>query len=215
VAKAPHEEQQEKHESTLMNLNDLQFSTILSVLSLVLTAFLYWLASRAKRKERGREEREALLSAARQVAVSPHRIHDRDQPAGFVRVTAEVTNAGSLPIYEVFLTVHSKFCKQPAFAATHQLDPWAKLKQDEVVAAASHPYPVDYDDRLQVSAFFQDSEGYQWQRWATGTIRPPINLRPYGDWRDALIRTRPVSWMISRWRGRDSRPPVRAKLPHR
>lgn len=196
-----------------MNLNDLQFGTVLSAAALVLPAFLYWLASRDKRKERRREKREALLSAARQVAVSQHRIHDRDQPAGFVRVTAEVTNAGSLPIYEVFLKVHSGFLQQPAFAVTDQLDPEATLKLDQIVAAAPDPYPVDYDDRLQVDASFRDSEGYEWQRWATGTIRPPINLRSYGDWRDPLIRTRPVSWVISRWRGRDSRPPVRVRLP--
>jgi hypothetical protein len=184
-----YEGQHEHRQGVGMDLNNLQLGTILSAAPLVLTAFLnHWLRFRAKRKERRREERKAVLSAARQVAVSPHQIHDRDQPAGFVRITAEVTNAGSLPIYDVFLTVHSKFLQQPAFTATHQLNPVTTLKLDEIVAAAPDPYPVDHDDRLQVAASFRDSEGYAWQRGATGIIRPPINARPYGDWRGLLMK---------------------------
>jgi hypothetical protein len=186
-------------------------SFVVAFLTLVYTCRMFWAAT--GRRRRRRDERVALESRARQLTVSPHRITSEGQPDGQVRATAEAHNTGSQPLYEVFLNVHSRFLQGTAVAFTHQLDPGGKLLLDEVVPAAANPYPVNYTDRLQVDAVFRDADSYQWQRYADGTLRPPIDMRPIPGWRGQLVRIRPIGSLVSRWRARNSRPPLRELAP--
>jgi hypothetical protein len=201
-----------------MDLSDLDFGTVPAAASAIvafLTLVLAYATYRANlgRRRRKHDARAALESHARQLMVSPHRISDAHQPAGHVRVTVETQNIGSQPLYEVFLHARSRFLQAPAIAFTHQLAPGEKLVLDEVVPAAADPYPVNQSDRLQVDAGFRDAAGYSWQRWADGTLRPPVDARPIRGWRGLLVRVPPVGHLVSRWRGRESRPSLRETRP--
>lgn len=184
-------------------------STVIALVGLLFVVLGY--RANHGRKQRRRKERTELEAAARRVAVSPHSVSGTGMPPGFVRVTAEVFNSGDLPITNVFLRVHSLLILQDAvFASVRQLNAGMTLKLDQVVAENPDQGTIPDSDRLWTSASFTDSDGWKWQRWADGVIRPPIDMSPRGPWSSRFNRIRPIAWMVEKWRRRDGRPPLRA-----
>jgi hypothetical protein len=74
---------------------------------------------------------------------------------------------------------------------THQLLRGKSFEVDQVVDAAAGPYPLDGNDAFNATVSFMDGDGFAWQRWADGTMRPPVDLRTSGGpvWRWVIANT--------------------------
>lgn len=172
-----------------------------------------WALVESKRVTRQQQIAD-LRSQATQIIVSPLDVQElTDQPAK-IRVIAKVHNYSFYPIQEVWLKAHSRMIHtdQHVLTFTLELIPSGELVLDQIIEAEPNPYPLAYDDRLLVDASFTDRNGYRWQRWATGEIKPPIDLRRQWEFY-GIIRKMVPNKLRLRWARRRNRPPVRASLP--
>jgi hypothetical protein len=157
---------------------------------------------------RRRQKVDDLQAHAKNIVVSPSTITDLEE--GSCLVETQVTNYSEYDVRDVWLHVHSKRIAEPVVKFIRSLPAKQTLTVREVCASVSDPFPFSMNDRLQVNASFVDVNGYKWQRWANGEIRPPIDLRLSRNAILRLIVRMPmIGKLVGRWKRRRNRPAIR------
>lgn len=198
-----------------MKPSDFDFGTVpawLTALIAGLSFALAWYTVRATAKDRKRNASKEVRRAAEQVTVTP--IRNAKAGEGKVRVITRARNDSDLPITDVWVSVHSKLLREPAFTAQRYLDPNEVLDLDEIANAAPDPFPADGDDNRLATVTFTDAKGYRWQRWADGDLKPVIDLcaSDSSAARWIVVHT-PIGRIAMKRRRRQNRPPVHMRRP--
>jgi hypothetical protein len=186
----------------------LEWGTVPAFLSLAVSAWALVESRQAKRAQHTAD----LQGQALQVLVSP--LRSVDSPPNNVTIHLAVENFSEYPVTDVWLMTTSQLVAPDAHVVgfVARLEPKQRLEVVETVRARPDPYPLSLDDRLRVNASFVDRNGYKWQRWGTGEVKTPINLRARNPVVARLWRLVPKP-LIHRWLRRRSRPAVRQRIP--
>lgn len=186
----------------------LDWGTVPAFLSLFVALWALTEARQARRWQR----RDDLQDQARKIHVSPQIASDVG--SNLLDVVISVENLSEYPVTNVWLLTRSQLLHSDVdlVECIARLEPGGTFRVKQVVAANPDPYPISGDDHLRVTATFVDHNGYKWQRWATGEIKPPISLRARSRPMRLMWKVLPNS-ILMRWLGRENRPPVRQRLP--